>query len=159
MFKKGATAADKKGILAGKGGDWKLDRAGTPVNPETTLASSVVGWHSKKTVKIMTAQNTTIPPRETVIDGEVFQSPNIYGKRKSHLVGRIEHLNQSWATGGWRKRLEKYLKSQPFQKGFLVRGKVLYVFKLWPEEFLLYEPLLDRARCARLSSDLMKDVY
>ena len=94
----------------------------------------------------MAVENTVIPPRETVIDGQVFQSPDIHRdyERSRNVDGRIERLNKSWATGGWRKRRDKYLRTQPLQHGFLVRGETrgfLWAFLLvcWFDHYSLPE--------------------
>jgi hypothetical protein len=83
------TAAEKQGIAKGHGGTWQLGRAGQRVNPETTPASGVVGWHSDVTVKRMKQENTVIPPREHVVHGKKYVSPHIkrHHHRDRHMVG------------------------------------------------------------------------
>ncbi|GAQ93547.1 hypothetical protein KFL_016390020 [Klebsormidium nitens] len=63
----------------------------------------------------MAAENTVIPARETVINGQVFLAPAIGQprKRNDHVGSRIEQLYRSSSNGAWPKRLVKDLTTQP----------------------------------------------
>eukprot|EP00243_Klebsormidium_subtile_P005346 TRINITY_DN2127_c0_g1_i2.p1 TRINITY_DN2127_c0_g1~~TRINITY_DN2127_c0_g1_i2.p1 ORF type:complete len:210 (+),score=6.30 TRINITY_DN2127_c0_g1_i2:505-1134(+) len=101
-FNNCGTWSEKRGIAVGSGGDWGLDRFGRPVKPETSLASSTVGWHSKKTVERMAVENTVIPPRERVINGPGLPVPRHQPElRAEHPRGRT-HRAPEQVLGEWR---------------------------------------------------------
>lgn len=132
---KAAPEAEKSGILAGHGGTWTLGRFGKKVNPDKTLASSMVGWHSNKDIQRMKKDCLVIGPREADIDGETYFSPDMTRDHSAdqRKIGRMERLFRSWSDGTWRKRCDKYLAAEPFSRGFVFKGAVpvLKVTKLW----------------------------
>lgn len=115
---------EKMGVLAGYGGTYTLARYGKRVNPGTTLASSMVGWHSGKDVARLGKDCRVIGAREHDVGGVTYFSPDVkrdHGK-DARKIGRMEQLYRSWENGSWRKRCQKYLSTQPFSQGFIFKG-------------------------------------